>query len=342
MLFFKRKQPILELLNGLLLVTLISIVSIHLVSMPWAKPYNFSPLIIAIVIGMIFGNALQHNIPDSLLPGINFSAKHIKLFGIVLYGFRVTFQEIYKIGSPGLIIDVFTLMTVFFLSLWIGTKLFKLDRDSALLIGAGYAICGIAAILAVQGVLKSKSHKGSIAIITVVFFGTVALFLYPLLDKYLLNLTDSQFGIYVGGTVHEVSQVLVIGSAVSPEAESHALIVKMMRTMFLVPCLAALGILVQNKEEKINVQALPWFAIGFIAISGFNSLKIIPEKVVQNINSFDIILLTMAMAAIGIQTDLKEIAKLGIKALSLATILFAWLVISGYFVTCWMRDIGII
>jgi uncharacterized integral membrane protein (TIGR00698 family) len=318
-------------LSGILFVTLFALSSAYLAEIHWIEKAGLSALVIAIVLGIIYGNTLHHRLPVEWAPGVAFSAKKLLRLAIVLYGFRVSFQEIASIGLQGLLLDIFVVAATLIVGTWIGTKLFKLDRHIALLVSAGSAICGAAAVLALESVLKSEAHKTAVAVGTVVLFGTTAMFLYPWFQhEGWWGLTQQQYGLFAGASIHEVAQVVTAGNAVSPQAGEIAVIVKMTRVLLLVPVL--IGLSLYEKKTAIiphhsHAQPLtiPWFAILFAVVIGFNSLHLLPPSVITLINQFDTFLLTMAMAAIGMETHLGKIKKVGLKPLYLAVILFLWL-----------------
>lgn len=301
-------------------------------SLPGIAALGVSPLILAIVIGIFIGNSFT--LSANLAPGIQFAAKQILRTAIILYGFRVSLQEIAAVGLPALIIDACVVTFTLFIGYQVGRRVLKLDRDLSLLISAGAAICGAAAVLAVEDVIKSEPFKATVAIGTVVLFGTLSMFLYPALQHAgLLHLTDTQFGIFAGASVHEVAQALVTGSSLNPTIGETAVVVKMIRVLMLVPVLFFISAW-KSRQAAHDSQhhkkiMIPWFAIGFLLVIVFNSLHLLPTAVVKNITQIDIILLTMAMGAIGLETKISKIKSVGLKPLYLAVLLFAWLFCFG-------------
>lgn len=321
------------ILNGLFFVAIFALSSLYLAQTPWITNLGVNPLILAIILGIIYSNTLRYRLPNTWAPGIHFSAKYILRFAIILYGFRVTFQQIASIGILALVLDIFVVGSTLLLGYWIGIKILKLDRHLSLLISSGAAVCGAAAVLAVEGVLESEAYKATVAVGTVVLFGTIAMFLYPFMQHIdLFNLTENQYGIFAGASIHEVAQALVAGSNISETAGNIAVIVKMTRVLLLVPVLIFLSFVegyefVKSKKKKSKLN-IPWFAVIFLIMIGFNSLHLLPTYVVDLINKFDLFLLTMAMAAIGMETNFNKIKKVGLKPLYLAAILFVWLIVS--------------
>jgi uncharacterized integral membrane protein (TIGR00698 family) len=295
------------------------------------RALHFSPIVLAIVLGMVIGNAAGSRMPSSWTHGIAFSQKKILRFAIVFYGFRITFQQIAAIGPAGILADVVMLGSTFVIGYFIGTKLLKMDRDTSILCAAGSSICGAAAVLATEPVLKSEPYKVTVAVGTVVIFGTIAMFLYPFLFR-LTGFSVSHFGIYIGSTIHEVAQVVAAGDAV--KAAESAVIVKLGRVMLLAPFLIILSFFIGRTEEageKSKIM-IPWFAFFFIAVSGFNSLNLLPAGIVSAINTADTFLLTTAMAALGVDSRKEKFKGVGTAPFLSALLMFFWLVIGGYFI----------
>lgn len=299
----------------------------------FCQSINLNSLTLAIIIGMVVGNLFLRFIPRSLRYGITFSAKKLLRLAIILYGFRITFQQIFAVGMQGLIADICMLTTTYLIGYYIGTRLFKLDKDLCMLTAIGSSICGAAAVLGTDSMLKAKSHKVSLAVSTVVLFGTISMFLYPLLFN-LGILNENVFGIYIGATIHEVAQVVAAGSAISPLVTDTAVIVKLTRVMMLVPYLFLLGWYLSKKSNTKRTKVpIPWFAILFVVACGINSLNIIPSKIVFSIVEFDVLLLTLAMFALGVETNFEKIKGLGLKPILLALIMFVWLVGFGWYIS---------
>lgn len=328
-------------LNGILFVALFALSSFYLAELSWVAKSGISALVIAIVLGIIYSNTLRHRLPSDWTPGIQFAAKQLLRLAIILYGFRISFQEIVSVGIEGLVIDILVVSLTLVLGSWVGIKLFKLDRHLAILISTGSAICGAAAVLAAEDVIKSEAYKATVAIGTVVLFGTIAMFLYPVLQHAnVFGFSEDQFGVFTGASIHEVAQALIAGNNVSNEAGNIAIIVKMTRVLLLVPVLICLSLYEKRVSENLGDRKfklnIPWFAVLFIVIIGFNSLHLLPMTLVTLINQFDVFLLTMAMAAIGIETNLVKIKKVGFKPLYLAILLFCWLIGGVYLMVKFM------
>ena len=303
-------------------------------SIPAVAGAGFSALTLAILLGMVVGNTLYPHISKGCDGGVIFAKQHLLRLGIVLYGFRLTFAQIADVGVSGIAIDLLTLTSTFLLACFIGQKLFGLDKKTSWLIGAGSSICGAAAVLATEPVVKAEASKVTVAIATVVIFGTLAIFIYPALWPLLAPWFSPQtYGIWIGSTVHEVAQVVAAGHAVSPEAENAAVIAKMLRVMMLAPFLLLLAARVKqlspqegNEKSKVTV---PWFALGFVAVAVFNSFHLLPPAAVDMLNTLDTLLLAMAMAALGVTTHISALKNAGAKPLVMGLLLFIWLIVGG-------------
>lgn len=325
-------------LNGVLLVALFSSAAFQISQIDLLSNLGISPLIVGIVLGIFYGNTLRQNLPQEWVPGILFSSKVLLRIGVVFFGFRITFQDLWQVGIDGLLISCIMVTTTFLLGSWCGPRFFGLSPRLSMLTAAGSSICGAAAVLATEPVVKARPYESSIAVGTVVIFGTISMFLYPVLQKAdVLGLSAQGYGMFVGGTIHEVAHAVAAGQAVSFDAGNTAVIVKMLRVMLIAPLLIILGVWLARKADAGEKQEtriiFPWFALFFIICAGFNSLGITPVPVVEFINKADVFILTMAMCALGMETSLEKVKKVGAAPFYLAMLMFLWLTFGGYGIT---------
>jgi uncharacterized integral membrane protein (TIGR00698 family) len=319
---------------GLVLAGAIAVCGIWAAGLAPVKHMGISALTLAIVIGIALGNTVFPRIAPFSAGGVEFAKAKLLRLGIILFGFHITFQDIAQIGWAGVLIDVLVITATFTLAVQLGTRVFGLDRQTAMLIGAGSSICGAAAVLATEPVVRGQAHKVSVAVATVVIFGTLGMFVYPLLYPY-LGLSETGYGLYAGSTIHEVAQVVVAGRSVSEEAAAFAVIEKMLRVMMLAPFLVILSSRLGDNAEAGSAKrkiAIPWFAVLFIVAAGVNSLHMLPKALVDGILAVDTVLLAMAMAALGLRTHVGAIKHAGAKPILLASILFAFLMTGGYII----------
>ena len=327
-------RGIKHFIPGLALSAVITGAAGCICNIPAVAGVGMSALTLAILFGMVIGNTIYPKLWQSCDGGVLFAKQHLLRLGIILYGFRLTFAQIADVGASGIIIDALTLCSTFMMACWLGQKVFGLDKHTSWLIGAGSSICGAAAVLATEPVVKAEASKVTVAVATVVIFGTLAIFIYPAMYPLLAHwFTPETYGIYIGSTMHEVAQVVAAGHAVTPETENAAVIAKMLRVMMLAPFLLFMAARVKQlapagATEKSKI-TIPWFAILFIVVTIFNSFHLLPNSVVQMLITLDTILLAMAMAALGVTTHVSALKKAGAKPLMMALVLFIWLIVGG-------------
>jgi uncharacterized integral membrane protein (TIGR00698 family) len=308
--------------------------AISAAGMPAVQHLGLSALTLAIVFGMVAGNTFFPRVAARTASGVNFSKSTLLRLGIILFGLRITFRDIAAVGWTGLIIDALMVVGTFVIAVQLGTRVFRLDRQTSMLIGAGSAICGAAAVMATEPVVRGQPYKVSVAVATVVVFGTLAMFAYPVLYP-VLGLSEHAYGVFAGSTIHEVAQVVAAGRGVSETAATTAVIEKMLRVMLLAPFLMTLSGLKEHANGDGHSAArapimIPWFAVLFIVTSLVNSLHLLPASAVAWLTEFDTLLLATAMAGLGLHTQVGAIRRAGVRPLLLAASLFVFLVLGGY------------
>lgn len=335
-----------SMLHGVLLIALFSCAAFYIGEMNFVKNLSLSPMIVGIILGMLYANSLRNNLPETWVPGIHFCSKRILRIGIILYGFKLTFQDVLAVGLPAIFIDIIVVTVTILGGILIG-RMLKMDRGIALLTSIGSGICGAAAILGAESTIQTKPYKTAVAVSTVVIFGTISMFLYPILyNNGTFVLSPQEMGIFTGATLHEVAHTVGAGNAMSDQISNVAIIVKMIRVMMLVPVLLIVSFSVARAAVKNGTKTggsrkitIPWFAIGFLAVIGFNSFDLLPESLVNFINTLDTFLLTMAMTALGAETSIEKFKKAGFKPFALASILYVWLVVGGYFLVKFLAPV---
>lgn len=351
--------------SGIFLVAVFATAATLIADISFVKHMGISPLVVGIVLGIVFANTLHNRIPSAWEGGITFSGKKILRFAIVFYGFRITFQQIEQVGLEGFLVSLIMLASTFVIGTYLGQKFFKLDRDTSMLTASGASVCGAAAVLATEPVLKGEEYKTAIAVSMVVLFGTISMFLYPVLYAAIiapatgfLHMDPTTFGMYVGGTIHEVAQVVAVPASIpgaSADMANTAVIVKMTRVILIAPMLIVLGIYLSYTAKKSGTAGggvklvIPWFAVYFVGMAGINSLILgftdahsgeaiaaTITSAIANINIIDTFLLTMAMTALGMGTRFAKFKGLGLAPIYAAGAMFLWLVIGGFVITKWI------
>lgn len=322
---------------GLALVITIAAAAWGAVQWDALRQYGASPLTLAIVFGAILGNAFPLLGRERFRTGLVFAQRRFLRAGVALYGFNLSVQQIVQVGSTGILVDLVMVVSTLLVGGFVGRRLLGMDRETVLLASAGSAICGAAAVVATVPMLRSEhgtvAEKSAVAVGTVVLFGTLAMLLYPAIYAWLGD-GVFDFGIYVGSTVHEVAQVVAIGSSLGGDVAGSAVIVKMIRVMLLVPFLLSVGWFLRDRTAAGGSGGprslpIPWFALLFVALAGVNSLHILPAGLVDALRLAGVLLLTAAMASLGIDTNLARMRQAGVRPLLLGAALFAHLVCIG-------------
>ncbi len=338
-----------HLLPGLAISAALAGAAMALGRIDWLQNHGFSALTLAIVLGMLLGNTVYPRVAVFCGTGVGISKQNLLRLGVVLYGLRLTVQDIGHVGLAGVATDTLVLCSTFALACLVGIKWLGMDRKTVMLIGAGSSICGAAAVMATEPVVRARAEQVTVAVATVVVFGTLSIFLYPVLFELnqhwqFIPGGAEGFGIYAGSTIHEVAQVVAAARSVGTHAADTAVIAKMVRVMMLAPFLIMLSAWLARDEAKTDTAvtrtkaklAVPWFAFAFVCVVLFNSLQLLPAPVVSTVTEIDTVLLAMAMAALGLSTHVSSIRKAGIKPLLLALTLFVWLVVGGALINHFM------
>ncbi len=324
---------------GLGLVLLISLSAEVILRLSGLAVWGLSTLTLAIIIGVLLGNTPFRHQLVAMQAGLHCAKTTLLRLGIILYGVRITFFDIAQVGIGGFLIDLIMLVSTFLLAIWMNARYFKLDQALAYLIGAGSSICGAAAVIATEPIVKAKAGDVGVAVSTVVVFGTLSMCLYPLIALVWPG-SELAFGIYTGASVHEVAQVVAVGKSLGDEVANAAVISKMIRVMLLAPFLLGLSAWVRQTKRQADASrsalVIPWFALFFIIVAGLNTLTQtwhhypLWAQSMTLLIQLDTYLLAMAMAALGLTTQISQLRQHGGPAFKLAACLWLWLIIGGF------------
>lgn len=307
----------------------------------------FAPPVVGVLIGILLANTCLGFIPQGWHKGIRLTSTWVLRTAIVLYGFKVSLMAVLSLGVKPILVDVLMVFSVLALAYLLG-RLLRMDKETVCLVGMGSAICGAAAVMGTEAVLGNKPEKTAVAISTVVLFGTLSMFLYPLmyhLDCFLVFDRES-VGIYMGSAIHEVAQVVAAGSAIGDKSmEQIAVTTKMVRVIMLAPILLGLSYClgwrrVAGEPKLKRSVSIPWFAVLFVLMilvhAGFTigaekfGVLGLYEDFVRILRFVDDFALTMAMVALGTGATYTKMKGAGYKPFLLSLLLFVWLVIFGY------------
>jgi uncharacterized integral membrane protein (TIGR00698 family) len=313
---------------GLLLTTAIAALAYGLREIPGAD--TFSPMILAILLGILFHNIV--GTPARAKGGVVFSLRRILRLAIILLGLQLTASQVVAVGGTGIGIIVVTLVATFTLTKAMG-RVLGVERKLAELIAAGTSICGASAVIATNTVTEGSDEDVAYAVACVTVFGTLSMFLYPVLGT-LIHLDMHHYGLWAGSSIHEIAQVVAAAFQHGKEAGDFGTIAKLSRVMLLAPLVMTLGIIaVRRGSGASGAKAgrktpMPWFVLGFIAMIGVNSLGVIPADATHAVTPVTTFLLTMALAAMGLETDIRKLKAKGVRPLALGAL--AWIFISCF------------
>ncbi|WP_409253049.1 YeiH family protein [Bacillus sp. SCS-153A] len=271
-------------------------------------------ILFAIMIGIIINNTT--GVHQVFQPGLSLTLKKLLKAAVVMLGVSLSFADILYIGRQSLLIILVSVILGIVITVWFG-KLLKMDRKLTLLIGVGTSICGATAISAVKGVIDSDDNETAYAISIIVFFNLIAFFLYPVIG-HILDLTSTSFGIWAGTAVHDTSSSIAVGYVYGNEAGQVATTVKLARTLFLLPLILVLPLLLKSEKQngsQAAKKAFPWFVLLFLGVSVINSFGVIPSSLEEIVTETAKFIIIMVMGAVGLQVNLKQFAKLGFKPL---------------------------
>lgn len=273
--------------------------------------------VIALFIGMIINAFYKPN--EITAPGIKFTSKKILKFAIILLGASLNIRTVLTVGKFSLTVMIFTLATCFGLGALIG-KALGLNWKTSSLINAGTGICGGSAIAAIAPVIEADDMDIAYGLSATFLFDTVMIVVFPILGRW-LGLSDAAFGLWAGTAVNDTSSVVATGYAFSEAAGDFATMVKLTRTLSIIPAVlvfAAINLHLKKKEQtdsssvKVSIRSIfPWFILGFLAMSGLTSLGLIPAAAASVLKSISKFLMVAALAAIGLNTDFKALCRSG-------------------------------
>jgi len=323
-------EPILP---GLLLTSLVAGTSFAIRTLPGMT--TFSPLILSMVIGIAY-----HNIVGTAAwakQGVTFSLRRLLRLAIILLGLQLTASQVIEIGGRGLGIIAASVLATFAFTVWIG-KLLGVAPKLAELIAAGTSICGASAVIATNTVTNADDEDVAYSVACVTVFGSVAMFSYPLLGG-LVHLDPHGFGLWAGASIHEIAQVVAVAFQDGQRAGEFGTIAKLSRVMLLAPMVIAIGFMAARGANRRTPEAgkpsarppLPWFVLGFVGMVGVNSLVAIPPEARAWIAAATTFLLSVALAAMGLETDVGKLASRGLRPALLGA--FAFLFIAAFSLT---------
>lgn len=286
------------------------------------------PIVGSPVLGILFGMIVAFwRRPAFLDNGIRYTAQKLLQYSIILLGFGMNLFNIFRVGGQTLLLMAFTL-TATFLTAFVAGRLLKFDGNTRTLIGVGTAICGGSAIAATAPVIHAEHEEVAHSISTIFLFNVIAAFLFPFLG-HVLGMSDHNFGLWAGTAVNDTSSVVAAGYTFSNAAGNLAVIVKLTRTLMIVPVTLVLAIYTsrhaagKSKNSYSIVRIFPWFVLGFIAAAIINTFCPLPGGAGKDLTQVGQFVIVMAMAAIGMNTNVVKLVKNGAKPILFGFICWA-------------------
>ncbi|MCP4092838.1 MAG: putative sulfate exporter family transporter [Planctomycetes bacterium] len=318
-----------RLLPGILLATLLAWLAKTLAATPlFHDRLHMGGLLLVILLGMLLRLLMPP--PQWVLPGLEVSRKPILRWAVAALGLRLSLGDIATIGMPALaVVSITTLVGVAF-GWWVA-KRFKLPHELGLLLGVGGAVCGASAIVAADTVVQADKRDSAVAIGVITLLGTIGIFTYPLLMP-LLGLTDVQYGVWAGASLHETAQVVAAGETVSSTATEVATVAKLVRICWLAPIVWFLARSRRRSAEasgEVHVSPVPWFLVAFVLFAAINSLHWLPEDGLlgtTNLKNGGGWLMAIGMAGVGLQTSLRDLFHVGARPVLAGAV--QWLVMA--------------
>lgn len=321
----RRSIPEPAIWPGLLLTAMIAGAAFGLRHVPGIGA--FSPMILAIVLGIAFQNLI--GTPVRARPGVMVALRKLLRLAIILLGLQLTVAQVMQVGISGIALIALTLVATLLFTIRLG-RLLGVERRLAELIAAGTAICGASAVIATNTVTNAPDEDVAYAVACVTVFGSLAMFAYPLLPG-LLHLDPQAYGLWSGASIHEIAQVVAAAFQDGQQAGEFGTIAKLSRVMMLAPVVMGLGLVAARRARHAGHGAsqarppMPWFVLGFVAMVGLNSAVSVPAEAKSLIVLATSFLLSMALAAMGLETDIAKLRAKGLRPLLLGLAAFLFI-----------------
>lgn len=332
---------------GIILTVILAVVATFIASF---IPKNLvSAGVFALLIGMVLNPLISNE--ASFDDGVKFTSKKILKLAIILMGATLSFTQVLEVGKYSLFVMIFTLATAFGGGYLFG-KLFNINWKLSSLISAGTGICGGSAIAAIAPTIEAKTKDIAYAISATFLFDILMVILFPIAGRY-FGMSDLGFGLWTGTAVNDTSSVVAAGYAFSDAAGNFSIIVKLTRTLSIVPVVLIFSYINQRikanqaaennevtQKHKVNIKEIfPWFIIFFLVMVGIRSLGFIGDNLSETISSVSKFAMVMALGAIGLNTNFKEVSKSGIMPMVLGFTISLLVVVVSFVVQMMMGQI---
>ena len=278
------------------------------------------PLVGAPVLAVLGGMVLSRYTRPTWSPGLKVARERLLQVAVVLLGAQLSLGQVASVGASSLPVLLGTLGTCLVLAAVLGRWL-GVGRDLRTLIGVGTGICGASAIAAVSPVIRARSTDIAYALSTIFLFNVAAVLVFPPLG-HLLGLDQHAFGLFAGTAVNDTSSVVAAATSYGHVAADHAVVVKLTRSLMIVPICFALAAFVRTGERRRLRDLVPWFLVGFVAVAALNSAGLVPTVADAPLRALAVVLIAIALAAIGLSTDMRSMRRAGARPLVLGFVLW--------------------
>ena len=298
----------------------------------------------ALIFGVLAGSIppLRRGLDGPLSPGLTLAGRRVLRLGIVVLGLKLSLVDIARLGWVA-ILAIVALVAASFGITWLVCRLFRLEGDQAVLMAAGFSICGVSAVGAMAAARRSPERDTGTPITLVTLYGTLAIVVLPALAS-LLRLDDRQFGHWVGASVHDVGQVVATAQTAGAAALAVAVVVKLTRVLMLAPIVAIASIQTRRRDAAQDASPdaaqdaspdassrrppiVPLFILGFLAAVLLRSLVPLPQAAIAIADILQSALLAVALFGIGASLRLEQLARSGLQAIGAG--LVSWIAILG-------------
>lgn len=290
----------------------------------------FTPLLLSVLAGIVIGNCFV--LPEATRAGIVFTSRVLLRFAIVLLGFQLSFAQITGIGIGSLLIVAAVVTTSFVVTSWLGAIL-GVNAKLAALIAAGTSVCGASAVVSMSTVTASDDEDVVYAVAIVTIFGTILMFLLPAI-AHATDFVSRDFAIWAGASIHEIAQVTGAGFQFSQEAGESAVVVKLARVLMLAPLILCVSLWLRRRSvtpaDNVQAPVFPSFVLGFLVAAAVSSMVSLPVLVQQGLMTLTSFMLSMALAAFGLQTTLQNLKTKGMRPLALGAAATIFIVCLSY------------
>lgn len=318
-----------EVLPGVLVTGAIALVATGIGSVVPVLGSAVPAIVIGVLLSLLRPRTMRDRaaVDARIQPGITYSGKFLLQLAVVLLGVQLSIGSILQVGLESLPIMLTTLI-VCLLGAWIVGRMLRTERRLTTLIGVGTGICGASAIAAIAPVIGAASAEIAYAVSTIFLFNIAAVVLFPLLG-HALNLDPHTFGLLAGTAINDTSSVVAAAGVYSTAALGFAVVVKLVRTLMIIPISVGLSVMEARRSadgERLTgrriAKLVPWFLTGFVVVAVINSLGVIPDAPREALVHISVFLIAMALAGIGLSTDIHALRRAGWRPLALGGILW--------------------